>query len=199
MAGVIRRGACVMLRGLLAAVAWALLAVPASAQAASVPDHLLYEWQPNGSESGPQLVLEEKDDLTGRFGVQCGKSWIFSQYGGGGDDPWSLSITTGVIAGTGEFPGGSTGIGSTYRNAEINYFDFKSAGPVAMTLSGTATDAAAVGTLGLKVYTMTKARKRHGHTIKPKKVLSASCQIQFDAPNFYAPSAPVTEEPAPAE
>ena len=65
-----------------------------------------------------------------------------------------------------------------------------------MTLSGTATNAAAIGTLAVKVYTMTKARKRHRHKIKPKKVLSASCSIPFNAPNFYY-QAPSTETPAP--
>jgi hypothetical protein len=182
----IRRGACALL-------ACALLGAPACAQAGGGPLHLLYEWMPNGEEDGP-LVLQEKTDLTGKFGVQCGKSWIFTYYGGGEHDPWTLS--GGEIAGTAEFPTGSVGIGSTYRSSEVNYYDFKSAGPVLMTLSGTANDAAAVGTLSLKLYAYTKAHKVHGHKVKRKKVLSASCAIQFDAPNHYAPEAPSAETPS---
>lgn len=151
------------------------------------PEHLLYEWMPNGQESGPQLVLEEKADLTGKFGVQCGKYWYYAIFGGGEHDPWSLS--GGALSGTGEFPTNSIGRGSSYRNAEIDYFDIKSAGPTTMTLSGSANDAAAVGTLSLKVYSYTKARKVHGHKVKRKKVLSASCAIAFNAPNHYAPGA----------
>ena len=93
-----------------------------------------------------------------------------------------------------EFPTGTVGIGSTYRNAEVNYFDFKSAGPLVMTLSGQATAAAAVGTLSLRLYSYTKAHKHDGHKVRRKKILSASCAIQFDAPNHYAPSA---ETPSP--
>jgi hypothetical protein len=190
-----RRGARTIRRGALALAVCALLAVPASVQAGGGgPVHLLYEWMPNGEESGPQLVLEEKEDLSGKFGVQCGKDWYFSIFGGGGErDPWSIS-SSGELSGTGEFPGNSVGKGSSYRNAEIDFFDFKSAGPTSLTLSGTANDAAAVGTLSLKVYSYTKARKVHGHKVKRKKVLSASCAIPFDAPNHYAPSA---ETPSP--
>ncbi len=178
---------------MLAAGACALLGAPASAQAGATRA-LLYEWQPNGPEAGPQLILQEKLDLTGKFGVQCGKTWIFSYYGGGEHDPWSIS--GGQISGTGEFPTGTAGIGSTYRNAEINDYDFKSAGPLVMTLSGQANAAAAVGTLSLRLYAYTKAHKHNGHKVKRKKVLSASCVIQFDAPNYYAPSAPVAETPS---
>jgi hypothetical protein len=184
-------------RGALAAAICALVGAPAGAQAGGAPVHLLYEWMPGGVESGPQLVLEEKQDLSGKFGVQCGKDWYFAIFGGGGEhDPWTIG-SSGALSGTGEFPGGSVGKGSTYTSSEIDFFDFKSAGPVVLTLSGSATDAAAVGTLALKVYSYTKARKRHGRKIKRKKVLSASCAIQFDAPNHYAPEAPVREEPAP--
>jgi hypothetical protein len=172
----------------------ALLFVPTSAQAGGGPVHLLYEWTPNGRESGPQLVLEDKNDLTGKFAVQCGKNWYFAIFGIG---PWTLNASTSVLSGTGEFPGGTIGTGSTYRNAEIDFFDFKSAGPTAMTLSGTATDAAAIGTLALKVYRVIKAHKLHGHKMKAKRVLNASCQIPFDAPNFYAPGPPVAETPEP--
>jgi len=185
-----RRGA---LRGAIVVAACALLSLPASTAAAGGPEHLLYEWTPNGRENGPQLVLEDKNYLTGKFGVQCGSSWYYAIFGAG---PWTLSTTTSTLSGTGEFPGGSVGKGSSYRNSEVDFFDFKSAGPVVMTLSGSATFAAATGTLGLKVYTMTKARKRHGRKIKPKKVLSASCEIPFDAPNFYY-EPPVAETPAP--
>ncbi len=189
-----RRGAAWIRRGALAALACALLGGPACAQAGGGPVHLLYEWMPNGQESGPQLILQEKTDLTGKFGVQCGKTWVFSYYGGGEHDPWTLS--GGEISGTGEFPTGSVGIGSSYRDAEVNYFDFKSAGPTTMTLSGTANEAAATGTLSLKVYRYTKAHKVHGHRVKGKKVLSESCAIQFNAPNHYAPEAPSAETPS---
>jgi hypothetical protein len=189
----LRRGARAIRQGGPAAIACVLLAISASARAAGRPEHLLYEWTPNGREDGPQLVLEYKNYLTGKFAVQCGSSWYFAIFGAGS---WGLNTTTGELSGTGEFPAGSIGKGSTYRNSEVDYFDFKSAGPVMMTLSGTATDAAAVGTLAMKVYTLTKARKRHGHKLKPKKVLSASCSIPFNAPNFYY-QAPSTETPAP--
>jgi hypothetical protein len=194
----LRRGAAPIRRGALALVACALLGVPASAQAGAGPAHLLYEWMPNGEESGPQLVLEEKTDLSGKFAVQCGKDWYFAIFGGGGErDPWTISPSD-MLSGTGEFPAHTVGKGSSYRNAEVDFFDFKSAGPVSMTLSGSANDAAATGTLSLRVYSYAKASKRHGHKVKGKKVLSASCAIAFDAPNHYAPSAPVAEEPAPA-
>jgi hypothetical protein len=184
-------------RGAIAAAICALMGAPVCAQAGGAPVHLLYEWMPGGVENGPQLVLEEKQYLSGKFGVQCGKDWYFAIFGGGGErDPWTIG-SSGALSGTGEFPGGSVGKGSTYTSSEIDFFDFKSAGPVVLTLSGAANDAAAVGTLALKVYSYTKARKRHGRKIKRKKVLSASCAIRFDAPNHYAPGAPVTEEPTP--
>jgi len=192
-----RRGAAWTRRGALAVLACALLGVPALAQAGGGPEHLLYEWMPDGQESGPQLVLEEKTDLTGKFGVQCGKDWYYAIFGGGEHDPWTIG-SSGALAGTGEFPTNTVGKGSTYRSSEIDFFDFKSAGPVSMTLSGTANDAAAAGTLSLKVYSYTKAHKVHGHKVKRKKVLSASCAVPFNAPNHYAPGAPVAEEPAPA-
>jgi hypothetical protein len=197
-----RRGAASIRRGALAAIVCALLGAPACAQAGGGPEHLLYEWMPGGEGDGPQLVLEEKEDLSGKFGVQCGKDWYYAIFGGGGErDPWTIS-SSGALSGTGEFPGGSVGKGSSYRNSEIDFFDFKSAGPVSLTLSGTANDEAAVGTLSLKVYSYTKARKVHGHKVKRKKVLSASCAIPFNAPNHYAPEAPSGSEeqaPAPAE
>jgi hypothetical protein len=188
----VRRGAHAVGRVVLALAVGVVVAMPASAQAIGRPEHLLYEWHPAGSRSGPQLVLEDKVYLTGKFGVQCGKSWYFAIFGAG---PWTLDTTADTLSGTGQFPSGSVGMGSTYRNSEINYFDFKSAGPVTMTLSGTATYEAAVGTLALKVYRMTKARELHGHRIKAKKVLSASCAIPFDAPNFYYE--PPVAEPSP--
>ncbi len=193
-----RRGAASIRRGALALIGCALLGVPACAQAGGGRVPLLYEWMPNGEESGPQLILQEKTDLTGKFGVQCGKDWYFAIFGGGEHDPWTLS-SGGALSGTGEFPTNSVGKGSSYRNAQIDFFDFKSAGPTSMTLSGTANDAAATGTLSLKVYSYTKPHKVHGHKVKGRKVLSASCAIPFNAPNHYAPGAPVAEEPAPAE
>jgi hypothetical protein len=192
-----RRGAASIRRGALALLACALLGVTASAQAGGGPEHLLYEWMPGGEGNGPQLILQEKADLTGKFGVQCGKDWYYSIFGGGEHDPWTIS-SGGALAGTGEFPTNTVGKGSTYRNSEVDFFDFKSAGPVSMTLSGTANDAAASGTLSLKVYSYTKAHRVHGRKVKRKKILSASCSIPFDAPNHYAPGAAVAEEPAPA-
>jgi hypothetical protein len=194
-----------MLRGVLCrailAGAVCALAAPVGAQAAgSRILHALYEWHPNGATAGPQLVLENKLDLTGKFGVQCGKTWIFAYFGGGGEhDPFSLDATTGALSGSGDFPTGTVGMGSTYRSSEINYYDFKSAGPLAMTLSGQATQAAAVGTLSLKLYAVTKPRGHGAHKAKPKKVLSASCAIPFDAPNFYAEAPAAPEPPPPAE
>ena len=55
-----------------------------------------------------------------------------------------------------------------------------------------------VGTLALKLYSYTKPRRHDGHTIKAKKVLSASCSIPFDAID-EAPGAAGTGEPAEPE
>jgi hypothetical protein len=167
---------------------WLLPGVSAAALSRS----LLYEWEPNGETSGPQLVLEEKSDLTGKFGVQCGSIWVFSYFGGGPNPPLSLSRETGVIAGTESYPTNTVGIGSSYRAAEVDYYQIKSAGPVVLTLSGQATQAVATGTLALKVYRYTKAHRVHGRKVKAKKVLRASCSVAFDAPNHYyePPAAP---------
>jgi len=182
---------------LLAACLGALLAAPADAPAGAIRA-LLYEWQPNGPEAGPQLILEEKLDLTGKFGVQCGKGWIFSYFGGGEHPPITFDAATGTISGTDSFPTGTAGIGSSYRAAEVNDYDFKSAGPLVMTLNAHATSAAAVGTLSLQLYAYTKARKHGSHKVKSKKILSASCSIPFDAPNHYAEAAaPSSESPSP--
>ena len=189
---------CVIRPFLLAACVGALLTEPAAAPAGPTRA-LLYEWLPNGPEAGPQLILEEKLDLTGKFGVQCGKGWIFSYFGGGEHPPITLDTATGTISGTDSFPGGAVGIGSSYRAAEVNYYDFKSAGPLVMTLNAQASTAAAVGTLGLKLYSYTKARRHGSHKIKSKKILSASCSIPFDAPNHYAEAAAPVEAPAKGE
>jgi hypothetical protein len=117
---------------------------------------------------------------------------------GGG---FSLDTATGALSGAVEFPQGSVGIGSSFRSAEINWYDFKSGGPLQASLSGTATASAAVGTLALKLYKLSKPAK-HGkrakkHAAARKRTLAASCQISFDAPNLYAPASGAPEEPAP--
>ncbi len=155
----------------------------------------LYEWQPNGQGTGPMLVLEEKQDLTGKFGVLCGKEWIFSYFGGGEHPPFTFDVAAGTISGTESFPTNTVGRGSSYRAAEIDDYDFKSAGPVVMTLNAQASAAAAIGTLSLQVYGYTKAHGHGRHRVKAKKTLKESCSIPFDAPNYYAPSAPVAESP----
>ncbi len=70
-----------------------------------------------------------------------------------------------------------------------------------MTLSGQATQAAAVGTLSLKLYKDVKVRQPGTRRTKLKKVLSTSCQISFDAPNHYAelPAAPSSPPPESGE
>lgn len=168
-----------------------MLLLTAAAQAGGPIPHDLYEWHPNGERNGPQLILEDKVDVSGKFGVQCGKEWIYTYYGGGGsNDPFTLNASTGAIAGSALFPAGTVGLGSDYRNAEINFYDFKSAGPTQVTLSGQATPAAATGVLGLRLYRLVKPRHRGA---KAKRELSASCQVHFEAPNFYY------EPPAPPE
>lgn len=171
------------------ACAAALLAAPAAAHAARA---YLWQWQPDGEEAGPQLILQDKVSVTGKFGVSCGRSWLFSYYGGGEHPPFGFDQATGAISGTEDFPADTVGIGSSYRAAEVNFFDFKSAGPVVMTLSAQGSQAAAVGTLGLKLYSYTRAHGHGRHRVKAKKVLSASCQIAFDAPNYYAEAPPGT-------
>lgn len=183
------RGACVVALALASSV-------PSSARAAAArPQHDLYEWHPQGEDQGPELMLEDKLDLTGKFAVQCQKTWVFVEFGGG----FQLDTTSGALSGSVEFPKGSVGIGSSFRGSEVNWYDFKSGGPLQATLAGQATAAAAIGTLSLKLYTTSKPR---GHTrgkskAKPKKKLSASCEISFDAPNLYAPQAPGAPEAEP--
>jgi hypothetical protein len=171
------------------------LTLSASAAAAGPPVKDLFEWLPNGERNGPELVIEAKGTgavVSGKFGVQCGKNWLFAIYGGG----FTLDQATGMLTGTANYPAGSIGMGSTYRNAEINFFDFKTAGPVSMTLDAQTSTAAAVGTISFKRYTVIPAHGRPPHRTKAKKLLSASCSLQFDAPNFYyQPPAPPETPP----
>jgi hypothetical protein len=161
--------------------------------AAGRPQHDLYEWHPNGEGNGPMLMLEDKLDLTGRFDVQCQKTWIYVGFG----SVFALNTTTGELSGSVEFPQASIGVGSSYRGAEVNWYDFKSGGPLHATLAGTATPAAATGTLTLKLYSVARARRHRKRRAKPRRTLSASCAISFDAPNVYAPEgeAPPSEAP----
>ncbi len=172
------------------------LATAAPAGAAAPPVKDLFEWLPNGEGNGPELVIEAKgtgDFISGRFGVQCGRSWLFAIYAGG----FTLDRATGMLTGTASYPAGSVGMGSSYRNAEINFFDFKSAGPVTFTLDAQTSPAAAVGTLSLKRYTVVAAHGRAPHRTRARRVLSASCSMQFDAPNHYFE--PPAAETSPAE
>lgn len=154
----------------------------------------LYEWHPNGEGTNPQIVLEEKLDLSGKFDVQCQRVWIFLPIGGGGTaDPFKL--TNGTLSGSYLFPTKDAGYGSSATSAEINYNDFHNAGPLDVQLSGTATAEKAVGTLSLKLYRLVKV-KRHGHR-KLEKELSASCAVHFEAPNFYYEAPAAAESPPP--
>ncbi len=170
----------------------ATLTLAACAGALQAPAALargqIWEWKPNGPEAGPQVVLEHKPSpwVSGRFGVQCGKHWLYSIFG----LAFKIDAVPGTISGTVGFATNSVGLGSSYRGAEIDFFDFKSAGPVTVTINAQETPASAVGTLALKLYSYTKPRRHDGHTIKAKKVLSASCSIPFDA---------VDEAPGPPE
>ncbi len=167
-----------------------LLLGPSMALAGGGVSHVLYEWHPGGEGTDPQLVLEEKADLSGKFDVQCGRVWIFLPIGGGGTaDPFKLSGET--LSGSYLFPTKDAGYGSSGVGAEVNYNDFHNAGPLDVTLSGTATAEKALGTLTLKLYKLAKV-KRHGHK-KLVKTLSAGCAVHFEAPNFYY------QPPAPAE
>ncbi|MGD0454623.1 MAG: hypothetical protein ABSB69_13585 [Solirubrobacteraceae bacterium] len=186
-----------MIRRVMLVLSIGALAVPLAVARAGGLRAYLYEWQPNGPQTGPLLVLQEKLDLTGKFGVQCGKGWIFSYFGGGEHPPITFDTATGTISGTESFPTNTVGIGSSFRAAEVDYYDIKSAGPVVMTLNAQASAAAAVGTLGLKLYGYTKAHGHGAHRVKAKKVLKASCEVPFDAPNYYAEAAAPTGESAP--
>jgi len=165
-------------RALLAVAAGAPLLLTASAQA-TIPTFALYEWMPNGSHSGPQLVIQYKPDLyvTGRYGLQCGNTWIFAIYSGG----FALNPATGALSGTIESPAGAIGKGTSYTNAQIDFFDFKSAGPVTMTIDAQVTDTAVTGTISAKIYRYAKAHKHGKRRIKRQKLLATSCAIPFEA------------------
>ncbi len=180
-------GGSVSARKLCAALALAA-GVGALQASAALARGQIWEWKPNGPETGPQVVLQHKIEpyVSGRFGVQCGKHWLYSIFG----LAFNISAVPGTISGTASFATNSVGMGSSYRNAEIDFFDFKSAGPLVVRISAQDTPASAVGTLALKLYSYTKPRRHDGHTIKAKKVLSASCSIAFDA---------VDEAPGPPE
>ena len=181
MARVIRRIAPLV--GVLA-----LLVIPSAAQSKG-PSRLLYEWQPNGEGTGPRLELEDKTEVTGRFGLKCGRDWIYAIFGGGA---FVLDEASETLSGTAHFPAGSVGRGSSYRSSEVDFFDFKSAGPVVMSLNAHANFMAAIGTIAMKVYAFTKPHGHGAHRTKRREVLSDSCSIPFDAPNHYyeVPAAP---------
>lgn len=187
-----------MFRRLVLAFGVCVLTVPlAAARATGVRDYL-YEWEPNGQEAGPQLILQEKLDLTGKFGVQCGKVWLFTYFGGGEHPPFTLDRSTGAISGTYSFPTNTVGAGSSYRASEGDYYAVKSAGPMVMTLNAQATTAVAIGTLELKLYGYTKAHGHGAHRVKRRRFLRASCSIAFNAPNRYAEVAAPLGESGPA-
>jgi hypothetical protein len=178
----------------LAALIVALTLVPAAAAAGGPPVHELYEWHPNGERNGPELELIYKNgELNGKFGAECGKTWIFASLG------VLLNQSTEQMSGTYTDPVQSVGIGSSYRNSEINWYDFKSGGPLRVSISGTATFEKAVGTLSLSLYHMVKPKHKAGRPKpKAKRELTSSCDIHFEAPNFYfqppaAPEAPPAE------
>ena len=201
-------------RATMLVLACALLWAPAALAgggAAATPEY--FQWQPNGSTSGPQLLIQVKLDVTGDFGVQCGKYWIYASFGGGEADPIKQNASASTISGSISYPTNTVGIGSSYEAAESDYELVRSGGPLVMTLNAQVTPSiaeptAAPGTLSLTMYTLgstlpssaataraharrgrhKRPRRRHKHSKKPSKVapsVIASCQISFDATNYY--------------
>jgi len=187
-------------RAALAALGSLLIAT--SAQAGGLPSLQSYEWMPNGSSAGPQLVILVKLDVTGKLAVQCGKTWIFTYFGGGAVDPIVQAPSTGAISGRETYPMHSVGIGPSYVSASTDYYLVKEAGPLVMTLNAQPSQwpargpAGASGALhltlyapgskvpGVKVETASSHKKRKKP--KPKTVVVASCTVQFSATNYYA-------------
>ena len=195
---------------LLGALAVFVAAPATLAAAAATPE--LFEWEPNGGTSGPQLVLEVKADVTGHLGVQCGKSWFYTYFGGGESDPITQDAAASTISGTETFQTNEVGMGSTYEAAESDYQLVRSAGPMVMTINAQVTPSvaqasAAAGTLTLTLYnpgsvlpgTTASAARRHRHKVHrkhhrkhskrtratPKPTVVANCQVPFDATNYY--------------
>ena len=158
------------------------------------------------------MVLQVKGDVTGHFGVQCGKSWLYSSFGGGESDPITQDAAASTISGTATFRTNEVGIGSTYEAAESDFQLVRSAGPVVMTINAQVTPSvaqpsAAAGTLTLTLYnagsvlpgTTASAARRHRHKVHrkhhrkhskgtrptPKPTVVANCQLPFDAANYY--------------
>ncbi|HXR28815.1 MAG TPA: hypothetical protein VN772_04485 [Solirubrobacteraceae bacterium] len=205
---ILRRAALPALLGALALATNAQAGAGPVAPGGAPPAIQLYEWLPNGRENGPFVVIEVKRDITGKFAVECGKTWIFSYYGGGEADPIIQNLSTGAISGTYTFSQNSAGIGSTYLSASTDYYLVKKAGPLVMTMNAQPTPwpvrapAAASGTLKLTLYTpgsvvpattasgasKHKRRKHKGKAkAKPKTSVVASCTVAFNAANYYAP------------
>ena len=160
---------------------------------------------PNGSSAGPQLVILVKLDVTGKFAVQCGNTWIYSYFGGGPVDPIVQDPATGAISGTFNFTSNSAGIGGSFRSASTDYYLVKKAGPLVMTLNAQPTPwpargpAGASGTLHLTLYSpgstvpavkagaaSSHKKRKHKHKAKPRTTVVASCQVPFNATNYYA-------------
>jgi len=183
--------------GLLATMG-ALLALTAAPAGARVL-HPLYEWHPE-AVSGPQVLIQEKVDLSGKFDEKCGSVWIYTSFGGGGAaDPFKLTGET--LSGSEDFPTNTAGYGSSPRSAEVNFFDFHNAGPLDFTLAGTATEQKAVGTLTLHLYKLVKIKHPARHRPKVKKVLQVGCVVPFEAPDYYyePPAAPESPPPETGE
>lgn len=189
------------------------LALAPTALAVGSAGHEYFEWEPNGSTSGPQLLLEVKLDVTGHFGVQCGKYWVYASFGGGEADPITQNAAASTIAGTESFPTNTVGMGSSYEAAEADYQLVRSGGPLVMTINAQVTPSvaqpeAANGTLGLTLYKpgsvlpssastaavaarKHKHKRKHSHSKKPHPrpkvapVVIASCQVAFTAANYY--------------
>jgi hypothetical protein len=205
-----------ILRRATALALLSVLAIATSAQAGGAPagpggaPHSLqsYEWMPNGGAAGPQLVILVKLDITGKFAVQCGKTWIYTYFGGGGaGDPITQNAASGAISGTEKYSTNEVGIGSSFLSASTDYYLVKKAGPLVMTLNAQPSPwpatrpAGASGTIQLTLYApgstipagkaaaaskRKKHKRKHKAKAKPKTTVVASCQVPFDAPNAYA-------------
>jgi hypothetical protein len=184
------------------ALASAAQAGGGSAPGVAAPSREDYEWMPNGQGAGPELVILVKLSITGKFAVQCGKTWIVSYFGGGPKPPVVQDPVSGEISGTEVFGAQSAGIGSTFASASSDYYLVKRAGPLVMKLTAQPSPwparipASASGSLQLTLYAPGSAvpaagaraassHKKKRRRAKAKTVVAATCTIPFTAPNHY--------------
>jgi len=125
---------------------------------------------------------------------ECGKSWIFTLYGGGGaSDQIVENAEDSTISGTERFTTKTVGVGSSFASAESNYFYYHNGGALTMTLDTNVTPSiaepnAAVGTLALTLYSpgaVVHSASTRKHKPKHRSTVVASCSLAINAPNYY--------------